>query len=147
MAAALSRIDMQTILFFLGILLGISALQTAGILAGVALWLDRAVGNTGIIAMAIGLLSSIVDNVPLVAAGIKMYPLSQFPANHQFWSLLSYCVGTGGSVLVIGSAAGVAAMGMAKIDFFWYLKRIAPLALAGYFAGVGVFLLQRVIGG
>ena len=88
-----------------------------------------------------GLLSAIVDNVPLVAAAIKMYPLSQFPTNHHFWSFLSYCAGTGGSLLVIGSAAGVAAMGMTKMDFFWYLKKISLPAFLGYAAGAGVYLL------
>jgi Na+/H+ antiporter NhaD/arsenite permease-like protein len=140
---ALQRIDMSTILFFLGILLCISALQSVGILAGLAVWLDQTIGNINIVVIAIGLLSSVVDNVPLVAAGIKMYPLTQFPPDHHFWLFLSYCVGTGGSMLIIGSAAGVAAMGMAKIDFFWYLKRIMPLALAGYFAGAIVFLFQQ----
>jgi Na+/H+ antiporter NhaD/arsenite permease-like protein len=139
---ALTRIDMPSILFFLGILLCISALQTAGILSGLASWLDRTVGNIDIIVLAIGILSSVVDNVPLVAAGIRMYPLSLFPQDHHFWSFLSYCAGTGGSMLIIGSAAGVVAMGMAKIDFFWYLRRIAPLAMVGYFAGAGVYLLQ-----
>jgi Na+/H+ antiporter NhaD/arsenite permease-like protein len=141
-ASALQRIDMSTILFFLGILLAISSLQAVGILAGLAGWLDRTIGNVDIIAIALGVLSSVVDNVPLVAAGIRMYPLSQFPMDHQFWPFLSYCVGTGGSMLIIGSAAGVAAMGMAKIDFFWYMRRIAPLAVAGYCAGAGVYLLQ-----
>jgi Na+/H+ antiporter NhaD/arsenite permease-like protein len=142
---ALQRIDMPTILFFLGILLSISALQAAGILPSLAIWLNRTIGNLDIIVIAIGLLSAIVDNVPLVAAAIKMYPLSQFAPDHHFWSFLSYCVGTGGSVLIIGSAAGVAAMGMAKIDFFWYLRRITPLAAAGYFAGAVACLLQAKI--
>jgi Na+/H+ antiporter NhaD/arsenite permease-like protein len=140
--AALQRIDMSTILFFLGILLSISALQAAGVLPAFAKWLDRAIGNMNIIVIAIGLLSAIVDNVPLIAACIKMYPLSFFPQDHHIWAFFSYCVGTGGSVLIIGSAAGVAAMGMAKIDFFWYLRRIAPLALAGYFSGVIFYLIQ-----
>jgi Na+/H+ antiporter NhaD/arsenite permease-like protein len=139
---ALQRIDMPSILFFLGILLSISALQTIGVLSSMALWLTTTIGNLNIIVLAIGLLSAIVDNVPLVAAAIKMYPLSQFPVDHHFWSFLSYCAGTGGSALIIGSAAGVAAMGMAKIDFLWYLRNITPLALVGYLAGAGMHLLQ-----
>jgi Na+/H+ antiporter NhaD/arsenite permease-like protein len=142
---ALTRIDMPSILFFLGILLCVSALQTAGVLAALASWLDRTVGNIDVIVIAIGVLSVIVDNVPLVAAGIRMYPLSLFPTDHHFWSFLSYCAGTGGSLLVIGSAAGVVAMGMAKIDFFWYMRRIAPLAVAGYIAGAAVYLVQLSI--
>ena len=90
----------------------------------------------------LGLLSSIIDNVPLVAASQGMYSLDQFPTDHYFWEFLAYCTGTGGSVLIIGSAAGVAAMGMEKISFFWYLKKFSLLALAGYFAGAGVFILQ-----
>jgi len=142
--AALQRIDMSTILFFLGILLCISGLQVAGVLTAFAMWLDRSIGNMDIIVIAIGLLSAVVDNVPLIAACIKMYPLSLFPQDHHIWSFLSYCVGTGGSILIIGSAAGVAAMGMAKINFFWYLRVIGPIALAGYFAGAAVYLALNV---
>jgi Na+/H+ antiporter NhaD/arsenite permease-like protein len=144
-ASALQRIDMPTILFFLGILLAISNLQAVGVLASLAGWLDRVIGNVDIIAIALGVLSAVVDNVPLVAAGIRMYPLTHFPLDHQFWPFLSYCVGTGGSMLIIGSAAGVAAMGMAKIDFFWYMRRIAPLAVVGYIAGAAVYLFQLAI--
>lgn len=146
-STALQRIDMPSILFFLGILLSISALQSVGILTALAVWLDRTIGNIDVVVLAIGLLSAIVDNVPMVAAAIQMYPLSQFGTDHHFWSFLSYCTGTGGSALIIGSAAGVAAMGMAKIDFFWYLKKITPLALLGYGAGAVVYLVQGVIGG
>ena len=141
-ARALQRIDMPSIMFFLGILLSISALQAVGILPSLAIWLGHTIGNLNIIVLAIGFLSAIIDNVPLVAAAIKMYPLSQFATDHHFWSFLSYCAGTGGSALIIGSAAGVAAMGIANIDFFWYLRRITPLAVAGYLAGAGVYLLQ-----
>jgi Na+/H+ antiporter NhaD/arsenite permease-like protein len=141
-ARALQRIDMPSIMFFLGILLSISALQVVGILPTLALWLGHTIGSMNVIVLAIGLLSAIVDNVPLVAGAIKMYPLSQFGTDHHFWSFLSYCAGTGGSALIIGSAAGVAAMGMAKIDFVWYLKRITPLALLGYAAGAAVYLLE-----
>jgi len=139
---ALQRIDMPSIMFFLGILLSISALQAVGLLPALAQWLDRTISNMHLIVIAIGLLSAVVDNVPLVAGAIKMYPLSQFGVDHHFWSFLSYCAGTGGSALVIGSAAGVAAMGMAKIDFVWYLKKITPLALLGYAAGAIVYVLQ-----
>jgi Na+/H+ antiporter NhaD/arsenite permease-like protein len=142
---ALARIDMPSILFFLGILLSITALQEAGILPSLAAWLDRTIGNINVIVLIIGMLSAIIDNVPLVAAAMKMYPLSQFATDHHFWSFLSYCAGTGGSALIIGSAAGVVAMGMVKIEFFWYLKKITPLAAAGYLAGAGVYLLQTRI--
>jgi Na+/H+ antiporter NhaD/arsenite permease-like protein len=139
-ASALERIDLQSILFFLGILLSVGALQTVGALPRLASWLDHTFANIDVIVITIGLLSSIVDNVPLVAAGIKMYPLSQFGTNHHFWSFLAFCAGTGGSILVIGSAAGVAAMGMTKMDFFWYCRKISPMALVGYFAGCAAYL-------
>jgi Na+/H+ antiporter NhaD/arsenite permease-like protein len=135
---ALQRIDMPSVLFFLGILICISALEAVGLLSDTAVWLDKNIGNSDIIVVCMGLLSAIVDNVPLVAAAMGMYA---YPADHTFWLFLAYCVGTGGSVLIIGSAAGVAAMGIAKIDFFWYLKRITPLALAGYLAGAAVYVV------
>jgi Na+/H+ antiporter NhaD/arsenite permease-like protein len=141
-AQALQRIDMPSILFFLGILISISALQATGMLSQAAVFLDKTIHNSTVIVMIIGLLSAIVDNVPLVAGAMGMYDLSTYPADHHFWTLLSYCAGTGGSVLIIGSAAGVAAMGMAKIEFFWYLKRITPLALLGYIAGIVTFMVQ-----
>ena len=103
--------------------------------------------NENIIVLAIGLLSSVVDNVPLVAAAQGMYDLTTFPTDHSFWSFLAYAAGTGGSALIIGSAAGVAAMGMEKINFFWYLKNISLLALLGYFAGAAVYILQMSIFG
>jgi Na+/H+ antiporter NhaD/arsenite permease-like protein len=142
---ALRRIDLPSALFFLGILLAVGALQAIGLLATLAGWLDKEVGNLTIIIMLFGLLSAIVDNVPLVAASMGMYPLAGFPMDHFLWQFLAFCAGTGGSILVIGSAAGVAAMGMEKITFGWYLKKIAPLALAGYLAGAGVYVLQRSI--
>jgi Na+/H+ antiporter NhaD/arsenite permease-like protein len=141
-ARALQRIDMPSILFFLGILLGISALQAAGVLPALAQWLDRRIGDIHVTVLAIGLISAVVDNVPLVAGAMKMYSLSQFGVDHHFWSFLSYCAGTGGSALIIGSAAGVAAMGMAKMDFVWYVKRITPMALLGYAAGAAVYMVQ-----
>ncbi len=144
---ALRKIDVPSILFFLGILVAISALQSIGTLVELSTWLSNNLQNENIIVIAIGILSSIVDNVPLVAAAQGMYDLTQFPTDHSFWSFLAYCAGTGGSILIIGSAAGVAAMGMEKIDFFWYLKKISFLALIGYFAGAAVYILQQQIFG
>jgi Na+/H+ antiporter NhaD/arsenite permease-like protein len=141
-AGALSRIDVPSILFFLGILLAVGALETIGILQHFAEYLNANIGNQAIIITLIGFLSAIVDNVPLVAASMGMYSLETFPQDHFIWEYLAYCAGTGGSILVIGSAAGVAAMGMEKIDFIWYLKKIAPLALIGYLAGAGVYLVM-----
>jgi NhaD family Na+/H+ antiporter len=140
---ALRKIDTPSILFFLGILLAVSALQSTGILNSVASSLDKSIGNISIITMIIGVLSAIVDNVPLVAAAQGMYSVEQYPTDHFFWEFLAYCAGTGGSILIIGSAAGVAAMGMERIQFGWYLKKIAWLALIGYFAGAAVFLMQH----
>ncbi|MBM3167952.1 MAG: sodium:proton antiporter NhaD [Bacteroidetes bacterium] len=139
---ALSRIDMPSVLFFLGILLAVGALQSMGTLANFAAYLDEAIGNKSIIITLIGVLSAIVDNVPLVAASMGMYSLEKYPVDHFIWTYLAYCAGTGGSILIIGSAAGVAAMGMEKIEFGWYLKRISFLAALGYFAGAGVYLLM-----
>jgi Na+/H+ antiporter NhaD/arsenite permease-like protein len=140
---ALRRIDTPTILFFLGILLSIAALQATGVLASLAISMNNSIGNIKVITILIGLLSAIVDNVPLVAAAQGMYGLEQYPTGHFFWEFLAYCAGTGGSCLVIGSAAGVAAMGLEKIEFFWYMKKIGWLALIGYLAGAAVFLLQH----
>lgn len=135
---ALSRVDMGTIAFFLGILLAVGALQTSGILGDLAEWLDRSTnGNHSIMVLCIGIASAVVDNVPLVAAIQNMY---SFPTNDFFWILLAYAAGTGGSILIIGSAAGVAAMGMEKIDFIWYLKRASGWVLLGYFAGAAVYI-------
>ncbi len=139
---ALRKVDTPSILFFLGILVAISALQSMGTLGQLAAWLDRTVGNITAIGISIGLLSAVVDNVPLVAATQGMYGLEQYPTDHFFWELLAYCAGTGGSVLIIGSAAGVAAMGMERIDFFWYLRHISLLALLGYLAGAAVYVVQ-----
>ena len=144
---ALRKIDTPSILFFLGILLSIAALQSSGILASLAQYISANVQNENVIVLSIGLLSSIVDNVPLVAAAQGMYSLEQYPTDHYFWEFLAYATGTGGSVLIIGSAAGVAAMGMEKINFFWYLKRISLLAIIGYFAGAGVYILQHSLFG
>lgn len=140
---ALRKIDVPSVLFFLGILISIAALQSTGVLLSMANWLTQTLQNEKIIVIAIGLLSAIVDNVPLVAAAQGMYDLTVFPTDHPFWEFLAYCAGTGGSILIIGSAAGVAAMGMEKINFFWYLKKISFLALLGYFAGAAVYILQQ----
>ncbi|MFZ9388775.1 MAG: sodium:proton antiporter NhaD [Chitinophagaceae bacterium] len=142
---ALRKIDTPSILFFLGILLAIAALQVTGVLTDLAISMDKSIGDISIITILIGLMSSIVDNVPLVAAAQGMYGLEQYPTGHFFWEFLAYCAGTGGSCLVIGSAAGVAAMGIEKIEFFWYLKKIGWMALIGYLAGAGVFLIQYIL--
>lgn len=140
-AGALQRIDTSSVLFFLGILLAVGALESMTILHHFAEWLDHTVGSQSIIITLIGLLSAIVDNVPLVAASMGMYDLATYPMDHFIWEYLAYCAGTGGSILIIGSAAGVAVMGMEKIDFIWYLKRISLIAMLGYFAGCGAYLV------
>lgn len=142
---ALKRIDTSSILFFLGILISIAALEATGLLANLAIALENYVGNQSIIVIIIGLLSSIVDNVPLIAATQGMYSLAQYPMDNFIWEFLAYCAGTGGSILIIGSAAGVAAMGMEKIEFFWYAKRISLLALIGYFAGALTYLAEHYL--
>jgi Na+/H+ antiporter NhaD/arsenite permease-like protein len=159
----LQKVDTPTILFFLGILSAVAALQSAGQLTIMAGWLNENLGNIFLIDLAIGVLSAVVDNVPLVAGAMGMYPIedaasiaamtdpaaieyaSNFVQDGLFWEFLAYCAGTGGSILIIGSAAGVAAMGMEKIDFIWYMKRISLLALLGYVAGAGVYYLQALI--
>lgn len=140
---ALKKIDTSSILFFLGILLAISALQSAGELNKMAAIMDETIGNQSVIVIAIGLLSAIVDNVPLVAAAMGMYNIATFAVDSEFWHFLAYCAGTGGSALIIGSAAGVAAMGMDNIDFMWYLKNISLYAILGYLAGAAIFILQH----
>ena len=142
---ALSRIDLSSIVFFVGILLAVAVLEHAHLLSAIAAWLDGTVGRLDVIVVIIGLVSAIVDNVPLVAASMGMYSLEQYPANHFIWGFLAYCAGTGGSILVIGSAAGVAAMGLEKIDFIWYLKKISLLALVGYLAGAAAYLIQHAL--
>jgi Na+/H+ antiporter NhaD/arsenite permease-like protein len=141
-AHALSRIDHSSIVFFLGILFAVSTLEHSKVLADFTDWLHRIVGRQDVIVLLLGLLSAIVDNVPLVAASMSMYSLSEFPTDSFVWVFIAYCAGTGGSILIIGSAAGVAAMGIEKIKFGWYLRRISWLALVGYFAGAAVFLAQ-----
>jgi Na+/H+ antiporter NhaD/arsenite permease-like protein len=140
---ALKKVDIPSVLFFLGILVAISALASTGQLEMLASSLDHLIGNMNIIVMAIGLLSAIVDNVPLVAAAMKMY--SSYPTDHIFWEFLAYCAGTGGSALIIGSAAGVAVMGIERISFFWYVKKISLFALIGYFAGAISFIFLHPV--
>ena len=150
----LKKIDMPTIFFFLGILLAVSSLQSAGQLAQLATFLEESFNGQSregiyIINIIIGVLSSIVDNVPLVAGAMQMYEelmLSStgfYQADGLFWQFLAYCAGTGGSILIIGSAAGVAVMGILKIDFIWYLKRISFLALIGYLSGAATYILMQ----
>jgi Na+/H+ antiporter NhaD/arsenite permease-like protein len=142
LVSALTRIDMSSILFFVGILLAVASLEHAHILTAVAQWLNDTVGRLDVIVMLIGLVSAVVDNVPLVAAAMGMYSLQQYPADSFLWEFMAYCAGTGGSILIIGSAAGVAAMGLEKIDFLWYAKKISLLALIGYFGGALFYILE-----
>lgn len=137
---ALSRIDTQGVLFFLGILLSVGSLQAAGVLQELANYLNNHIPSVELIATSIGLASAVVDNVPLVAASMGMYDLSTVPMDAEFWQLVAYCAGTGGSILIIGSAAGVAFMGMERADFFWYLKKVSGVAFAGYAAGIAAYL-------
>ena len=150
----LRKVDVPTIFFFLGILTAVAALQSAGHLSLLAGWMNDKIGNIYIINLIIGVLSSIVDNVPLVAGAMGMYEIAHvastgydafFVVDGVFWEFLAYCAGTGGSILIIGSAAGVAAMGMEKIDFIWYTKKISLLALIGYLAGAGTYYLQEIL--
>ena len=145
--SVLRKIDTPSVLFFLGILIAVAGLQSAGHLVQLATVLENQVGDIYVINIIIGLLSAIVDNVPLVAGAMGMYevgPLVQgvaYPTDHTFWEFLAYCAGTGGSCLIIGSAAGVAVMGIMKIDFVWYLKKVSFLALMGYLAGAVTYIL------
>lgn len=141
-ARALQRVDTPSILFFLGILLAVSALQSSGLLKELANGLSSTFKNDYLIGIALGLLSAIVDNVPLVAASQGMFDMTTYPTDHPFWEFLALTTGTGGSAVIIGTAAGVAVMGIEKMNFMWYLKKIGLLALLGFAAGVGVFLLQ-----
>lgn len=143
--SALQRIDSQGVLFFLGILMSVASLESSGVLKDLAVWLNNHVPSEEIIAGAIGLVSAVIDNVPLVAATMGMYDLAQHPQDSSLWQLIAYCAGTGGSILIIGSAAGVAYMGLEKADFFWYARKISPWALAGYLGGMGVYLAERTL--
>jgi Na+/H+ antiporter NhaD/arsenite permease-like protein len=152
----LRKIDTPSVLFFLGILLAVAALQAGGQLTDLAKLLDAQIGTSSqngvyLVGGIIGLLSAIIDNVPLVAAAMGMYPIeldavSYFATDGLFWEYLAYTAGTGGSILIIGSAAGVAVMGLEKIPFGWYLKRISGLALIGYLGGIGAYMLQQQLG-
>lgn len=154
----LKNIDLSTILFFLGILMAVAALEAIGILKLLSHFLDVKIHNIYFVNIIIGLLSSVIDNVPLVAAAIGMYPvlspeaaaalpeaqyMANFIQNGAFWDLTAYCAGTGGSILIIGSAAGVVAMGLEKINFIWYLKHISLPAIIGFLAGLGIYFLQN----
>lgn len=152
----ISRVDMPSILFFLGILMAVAVLQSTGILSSIAGWLDEEIHNIYLIGTVLGILSSIVDNVPLVAGVMGMYPMSapdaagyaaNFVVDGTFWELMSYCAGVGGSILIIGSAAGVIAMGLEKISFGWYLKHFSWVAFIGYIAGIAVYFLEKLIVG
>jgi Na+/H+ antiporter NhaD/arsenite permease-like protein len=134
-AGALSRIDISSMLFFMGILLAVGALESMQTLHHFAAYLNELIGDNRMIITLIGIVSAIVDNVPLVAASMGMYSIDIYPADHMIWEYLAYCAGTGGSILIIGSAAGVAVMGMEKIDFIWYFRKISFLALMGYLGG------------
>ena len=141
-ADALTRIDLGAIVFFVGILLAVATLEHAGVLAALAHWLDVEIGRLDVIVLAFGLLSAVVDNVPMVAAAMGMYDIGTHPPDSFLWEFMAYCAGTGGSILIIGSAAGIAAMGAERIGFLWYLRRFAGLALIGYFAGALVYIVQ-----
>lgn len=150
----ISRVDMPSILFFLGILMAVAVLQSAGILSWFARVLDEDIHNVYLIDSVLGVMSSIVDNVPLVAGVMGMYPVedpgavgyaANFVVDGTFWELLSYCAGVGGSILIIGSAAGVISMGLEKISFGWYLRRISWLALLGYLTGIAVYLFEKFL--
>lgn len=142
-ARALQKVDTPSILFFLGILLAVSSLESYGLLKNLAALLTNNLKNDYLIGASLGLLSAVVDNVPLVAASQGMYDLSSYPTDHPFWQFLALTTGTGGSAIIIGSAAGVAVMGIEQINFMWYLKKITWLALIGFSAGILVFLLQK----
>lgn len=144
----LGRIDMSTILFFLGILMAVSVLAEIGVLRALGEWLEKTIGNHYLVTGTIGVLSSIVDNVPLVAGSMKMYPIAELGDMAQdgiFWQLLAYCAGVGGSMLIIGSAAGVVVMGLEKITFGWYLKNITWIAFVGYLAGIAVYFVEKSV--
>lgn len=137
----MTRVDTSGVLFFLGILLCVNALEAAGILRGIAVWLNQTVQSLPLIATLIGLFSAIIDNVPLVAATMGMYPLQQFPPDSLLWHMIAYAAGTGGSILIIGSSSGVALMGLEKVDFVSYLKKASIPALLGYLAGILVYMI------
>lgn len=142
LAAALQRIDMATLVFFIGILLAVATLEHSHVLSALASWLDNTIGDQVALVSIFGLASAVIDNVPLVAVSMGMYPLAQFPPDALLWEYLAYAAGTGGSILIIGSAAGVAAMGIEKIEFLWYVRKFSLLALLGYASGAATYLLM-----
>ncbi len=137
----LKQVDTSGVLFFIGILLAIDALDGAGMLKSLALWLDQVIGSVSVVALLIGAISAVIDNIPLVAAGMGMY--SFLPPNDHFWYLLAYAAGTGGSILLLGSAAGIAFMQMEKVSFGWYCRYVTPMAIFSYLVGAGIYFLQR----
>ncbi len=142
----LSRIDLSTIMFFLGILMAVAVLSEIGVLTSIGKWLDESIGNDYLVTGAIGILSSIVDNVPLVAGAMKMYVVDAAPnlaVDGIFWQLLAYCAGVGGSMLIIGSAAGVVVMGLERISFGWYMKNVTWIAFVGYVAGILCYWFEK----
>lgn len=156
----LSKVDFPTILFFFGILMAVAALEAVGVLKDLSVFLDQDVHNVYIVSIIIGFLSSVIDNVPLVAASMGMYPvlspqaaatmpepayMANFVQDGTFWELIAYCAGTGGSILIIGSAAGVVVMGLEKINFMWYVKHISGWAIVGFLAGIGIYILQKLL--
>ena len=145
-ANALARIDTPSILFFLGILLAVAALSSSGWMQKIAAWMTQNIANEHALLLSFGALSAIVDNVPLVAAAQSMFNINTHASDTYFWEMLAYTTGTGGSILIIGSAAGVAAMGIEHISFFWYLKKVSWLALIGFIAGAGMFMLMSSLG-
>jgi len=142
-AQALRKIDTATLLFFFGILMSVAFLQSAGILTHLSAWITDKTTNLTIQVLSLGILSSIIDNVPLVSATQAMFSLEQYPTDSYFWEFLAYSAGTGGSILIFGSAAGVAAMGMEKISFSWYLRKITFFALLGFLSGAFVYIIQN----
>ncbi len=147
LANALQKIDTPSILFFLGILLAVAALESFGLLKDLAIIFSENLKNDFAIGTTLGLLSAVLDNVPLVAASQGMYDLATYPTDHPFWTFLALTTGTGGSAIIIGSAAGVAVMGIEHVNFIWYLKRISWIALIGFAAGILIFLLQMKMAG
>lgn len=140
-----SQIDLSGPLFFLGILLTVSALESSNLLTSFAVWLDGTLTSAPLIAALIGVASSIVDNIPLVAATMGMYGMGQYPIDSEFWQLIAYCAGTGGNLLIIGSAAGVVFMSLEKVSFSWYLKKITFPAFVGYIAGMIIYFLINLL--
>ncbi len=143
----LTKIDFSSVLFFLGILLAVAALESVGILEKLAVGMDAYLKNKDLIVTVMGIISSVIDNVPLTAAAMGMYPLQAYPVDSKLWEMLAYSVGTGGSLLIIGSAAGVVVMGMEKVNFFWYLRKVTLPAFIGYLLGILIYLVMyRMVG-